>query len=355
MTITPESLQSFDAEWDAGVPINPQFRIAELLRSRAVDLSYDLQMLTDLAMSPISSDDSADGTIHLLSQCPGVGGDYFLLGVSRDSTSDPERRLLASAWKIRNDLVRRVGETSPLLLMQEFAQEVGEVIEVGNQRNRFIFSESIPIAADLTQVDIRTFAHVVGNSSSDRRYVVFEIRPRQAGNQSFADVRYAYAVPRTRYIEWLKNEEQKRKSYDRVFISYGEPDSDFALKLRNELTRYDVDCWLYQLDATDGRRSWEEITEEIHQRDRTIVVCSRDALVREGSLKEIETVIDHDLSKIMCVSVDVHWQAPGFHVRRGTRDLKAYLLERNYADFTHSRHFGDRTLRLLKALEKQSD
>jgi len=55
------------------------------------------------------------------------------------------------------------------------------------------------------------------------------------------------------------------------------------------------------------------------------------------------------------VSVDTLWREPGFRVMRGTRDLKPYLTDRNYADFTHDRHFGDRSRRLLKALEKHQD
>ena len=81
-----------------------------------------------------------------------------------------------------------------------------------------------------------------------------------------------------------------------------------------------------------------------------IVVCSAQALVRDGVLKELEEQIDEDPNKIIPISVDKLWMAKGIAVRRGERDLKPFLLERNYLDL-NSKNIKTKMNRLLKALE----
>lgn len=117
------------------------------------------------------------------------------------------------------------------------------------------------------------------------------------------------------------------------FISYGEPDRSFAEKLRADLEQRDVSCWLYSMDSIPGERTWREVGERRRNAERFVVVCSVSALVRDGVLKEIEEQIDDAPETILPISLDTLWIAPGFRVIRGNRDLKPFLLERNYVDF----------------------
>jgi hypothetical protein len=64
-----------------------------------------------------------------------------------------------------------------------------------------------------------------------------------------------------------------------------------------------------------------------------IVICSIKALLRDGMKKEIEEQMDEDESKIVPISLDDDWKVEGFQVKRGQRDSKPFLLEKNYADF----------------------
>lgn len=121
--------------------------------------------------------------------------------------------------------------------------------------------------------------------------------------------------------------------YHSCFVSYGESDRQFAEKLVGDLRLRGVSCWLYSNDATPGRRTWSEIGQSRRDADKFVVLCSADALVRDGVLKEVEEQIDEDLDKLVPVSVDDLWRHPGFRVMRGARDLKHFLLDRNYADF----------------------
>ena len=139
--------------------------------------------------------------------------------------------------------------------------------------------------------------------------------------------------------------------YHSCFISYGQPDVAFATKLREDLVAKGVSCWLYEMDKTVGERTWHEIEEKLEEYDKMVVVCSIEALMREGVKKEIDKQIDKNPEKLIPVSLDNRWTQPGFAVEWAGRDLKAFLLGRNYADFANLPH--DQALeRLLNGLRR---
>jgi uncharacterized protein YjbI with pentapeptide repeats len=141
-------------------------------------------------------------------------------------------------------------------------------------------------------------------------------------------------------------------NYHSCFVCYGQPDVEFATQLAKDLRQKGISCWLYDMDATPGRRTWEEITAIRRQAGKMIVVCSVKALMRDGVKKEIEEQMDEDPDKIVPVSLDIDWKHEGFEVERG-RNLKPFLLERNYADFCDERRYSQSLKRLLKGLEKE--
>jgi len=139
------------------------------------------------------------------------------------------------------------------------------------------------------------------------------------------------------------------------FIAYGEPDLDFAKRLRGDLMSKGVSCWLYALDAEPGRRTWEEIIRKRRQAGKIVVICSAAALIRDGVLKEIEGQIDEDPNKMVPISRDDLWREPGFRVERAGRDLKPFLLDKNYADFSDDSRHDESLQRLLKALRRKAE
>jgi hypothetical protein len=139
--------------------------------------------------------------------------------------------------------------------------------------------------------------------------------------------------------------------YHSCFISYGEPDRQFAEQLVKDLRARGVSCWLYSSDSTPGKRSWTEIGQNRRDAEKFVVLCSHEALVRDGTLKEIEEQIDEDLEKLVPISLDDFWRHPGFRVIRGTRNLKPFLLDRNYADFKNL-PYDEALERLLRGLRR---
>jgi uncharacterized protein YjbI with pentapeptide repeats len=143
--------------------------------------------------------------------------------------------------------------------------------------------------------------------------------------------------------------------YYSCFIAYGQPDLDFATRLCGDLERNGVSCWLYDLDQTPGEPTWGEIGRKRREADKMVVICSAKALIRPGALKEIEEQIDEDPDKMIPISLDNLWTEPGFQVMRAGRDLKPFLLAKNYADFSDESRHEESLQRLLKALRRKAD
>ncbi len=178
---------------------------------------------------------------------------------------------------------------------------------------------------------------------------------RGAGNQLTPDLRTFFrsaGVP-AELLEALPRIVAAVQYYS-CFVAYGEPDVAFARELCEHLTGKGVSCWLYEMHATPGQRTWTEIVRRRREADKVVVVCSADALVRDGVLKEIEEQVDEDPDKIVPISLDDLWKAPGFRVMRAERDLKPYLLERNHADFANL-DYEDALERLLKGLRRETE
>lgn len=140
--------------------------------------------------------------------------------------------------------------------------------------------------------------------------------------------------------------------YYSVFISYGLPDLRLANRLFNDLKARAIPCWLYSQNNTPGERTWGEISSKRRNSDKIIVICSSQSLIRDGLLKEIEEQIDEDPEKIIPISLDNLWKQEGFQVKRSGRDLKPFLLSRNYVDFKKS--YDDSLNKLLKGLRRPS-
>jgi len=142
--------------------------------------------------------------------------------------------------------------------------------------------------------------------------------------------------------------------YYTCFISYGEPNLEFARKLYQDLDTRGVSRWMYNKDSTVGAPSWKEIGQQRRGAEKMVAICSADALVRDGFLKEIEEQIDEDPEKLVPISLTDLWKQPGFRVVRGTKDLKPFLLEWNYADFLKL-SYEEALERLLKGLSRKAD
>ena len=179
---------------------------------------------------------------------------------------------------------------------------------------------------------------------------------RGAGNKLTPDLEAFFlgaGVPRELLAELPRIVAEVK--YYSCFIAYGQPDLDFAKKLHDHLVASGVPCWIYDLDKTPGEPTWGEIGRKRREADKMVVTCSAKALIRPGVLKEIEEQIDEDPDKMVPISRDNLWREPGFQVMRAGRDLKPFLLDKNYADFSDDSRHEESLQRLLKALRRKAE
>ncbi len=142
-------------------------------------------------------------------------------------------------------------------------------------------------------------------------------------------------------------------SYYSCLIYCGQPDAEFAARLREDLKSRGVCCWLYEMDRTAEERTWGEIGMRRREAERMVVLCSAEALVRDGALKEIWEQIDEDADKLVPISLDDLWREAGFKVMRDANDLKPFLEERNYTDFAN-KPYREALEDLLKGLRREA-
>jgi hypothetical protein len=130
------------------------------------------------------------------------------------------------------------------------------------------------------------------------------------------------------------------------------PNTVTARKIHDDLVASGVSCWLFELDSTPGERTQHEIKQRLRAAEKVVVLCSAASLVREGVLIELEELIDDNPDKMVPVSLDDLWKQPGLRVMRGVRDLKPFLIDRNYADFSDGTSHEQAMKRLLRALRR---
>ena len=139
--------------------------------------------------------------------------------------------------------------------------------------------------------------------------------------------------------------------YYSCFVSYGQPDLESARKLWEGLEARGVSCWLYEMDKTVGKLTWGEIEDKLDEYDRIVVLCSIEALIRDGFKKEVDKQIDKNPDKLVPVSLENRWTQRGFKAEWADRDLKTWLLDRNYADFAN-KSYEEALEELLKGLRR---
>lgn len=217
---------------------------------------------------------------------------------------------------------------------------------------RALMGHTIIGNCDLTQVE--GLSTIIHESPSIISVNTLISTFRSAGNRLTPELEIfflAAGVPRN-LLDMLPKIVAETKYYT-AFVGYGQPDAKFAEKLVRDLRRSGASCWLYSLDATPGERTWREISQARRAAEKMIVLCSVKSLIRDGLLKEVEEQIDEDPDKMVPVSLDNLWKENGFLVMRAGRNLKPFLKEINYADFSDASLYKDSLNRLLEALERK--
>jgi L-histidine Nalpha-methyltransferase len=86
-------------------------------------------------------------------------------------------------------------------------------------------------------------------------------------------------------------------AWESVFISYGEPDREFANTLRKALTDKGLTVFMFSTDGVPGDQLANLMYQGVYEHDRTILICSQHSLDRQGVLNELTLVRDREANE----------------------------------------------------------
>jgi len=123
--------------------------------------------------------------------------------------------------------------------------------------------------------------------------VIFSESPKMADILAVWKCAYDYLEPnnRSRVKTSCVVESAEGDSMPTLFISYGQPDEDFAKRLSDALKGRGFQTWLFADDAVAGERLHRMMHTGVNGHDKMIVVCSKESLDRSGVLNELERVL----------------------------------------------------------------
>lgn len=108
------------------------------------------------------------------------------------------------AFQLPTDLMGNTSSLEPLVLLQAFAHRFGLQIRVGQQFNKFIFQENLPIKN--TQNSLTNLVEII--NPLNHPYVQnIHLKIEQRDDHKSANVALAYCIDMTLYLAWLRGEE----------------------------------------------------------------------------------------------------------------------------------------------------
>jgi len=78
------------------------------------------------------------------------------------------------------------------------------------------------------------------------------------------------------------------------FISYSSKDDDFARSLHARLTESGVECWFAPKDLKPGEFFRQKIEDEIHERDKLLLVLSEESVKSDWVREEVEACFERE-------------------------------------------------------------
>ncbi|MCD6100034.1 MAG: hypothetical protein J7K33_05560 [Candidatus Marinimicrobia bacterium] len=149
-------------------------------------------------------------------------GEHYLLVCTRLEGSN---LLVDLAFRILPELVEEVKTLDPIILLQQLALKFGLTIRIGQQLNKFIFRESIPIKSFIEPAKIVEILNPKDHPFIQSMLIKIE----QQGDMKIANCALAFCIDLDSYLPWLMGE----KSVNDVFI-------DIAPQIRGHVTPRDL-------------------------------------------------------------------------------------------------------------------
>ena len=133
-----------------------------------------------------------------------AGGKYYLLVCTR---WDGSNLLVDLAFRIPIELVDEAKTLKPIILLQQLALKFGLTIRVGQQLNKFIFRELIPIKLSGEPTKLVEVINPDNHSFTQTMFLKLE----RQGDVKIANCALAYCIDSDRYLSWLLGQEYCRR------------------------------------------------------------------------------------------------------------------------------------------------
>jgi len=157
-----------------------------------------------------------------IKRMPEPQGEHYLLVCTRLEGSN---LLVDLAFRILPELVEEVKTLNPIILLQQLALKFGLTIRVGQQLNKFIFRESIPIKSSIEPAKLVEVLNPKNHSFIQSMFIKIE----RQGDMKIANCALAFCIDEDKYLSWLIG----KKSVNDVFI-------DIAPQIRGHVTPRDL-------------------------------------------------------------------------------------------------------------------
>jgi hypothetical protein len=194
---------------------------------------------------------------------------------------------ISLGFKILAELTNELTKTTPVLLLQALVQRFGLSLQIGNQINKFIMSETINIPkttggqGELVHM-VNPKEHAFTNSS----YIRFDVKKDVIVYRCLL----AFAIDDTDYMNWLRGKEILSAS---VFLSYSRPDQK---EVENIYRYLKLNGHAPYMDTEDliGGENWEQALYKAIESSEIFIFCiSNNSLERRGVLrKEVKRALE---------------------------------------------------------------
>jgi hypothetical protein len=82
--------------------------------------------------------------------------------------------------------------------------------------------------------------------------------------------------------------------YQSVFISYGDPDEDFANRINQALQEHGISTFFFPLHAIPGQKLHRLMHEGVNNHRHVLLICSENSLNRLGVMNELEETLQRE-------------------------------------------------------------
>ncbi len=148
-------------------------------------------------------------------------------------------------------------------------------------------------------------------------------------------------------------------NYHTCFISYSDKDDEFVSKLYGNLTQENVQCCRYKEDSSGDL--WAFINNEIKDKDRVILVCSKNSLESRPVMREVNRALRKtdslkkqglDIEVLIPITIDEYVHSEEWK-NKYAADVKELTII-DFQDWTNSKSYKKAFDKLIKDLRAET-